>query len=123
MDNSVGAGIYYYRLKHIDFSGHYEYSNEIEVEVIGTFTFALDQNYPNPFNPSTTIEYSISETEFVSLKLFDVLGNEVAILVDEEKSAATYRVNFTAEELTSGIYFYVLKAGDYLNSKKLILLK
>ena len=94
-----------------------------EINELNPSSFSLEQNYPNPFNPSTTIKYSIPETEFVSLKLFDVIGNEVAILVDGMKSAATYRINFSAEELTSGIYFYVLKAGDYINSKKLIIMK
>ena len=85
--------------------------------------FYLAQNYPNPFNPLTTIEYQIPNSDFVSLKLYDVIGNEVATLVNEEKSAGKYNVKLKSENLTSGIYLYVLRAGDYVNSRKLILLK
>ena len=93
-------------------------------------TFALEQNYPNPFNPSTTIRYSVpsvtlSEVEGsrVSLKVYDVLGNEVATLVNEEKPAGNYEVDFNATGLSSGIYFYKLQAGSLLETKKMILMK
>ncbi len=93
--------------------------------------FSLEQNYPNPFNPSTKIRYTIpnviaSETkqsQFVSLKVYDVLGNEVATLVNEEKSAGNYEVEFSADELTSGIYFYKLQADSFVETKKMILLR
>jgi hypothetical protein len=92
--------------------------------------FALEQNYPNPFNPSTTIRYEIPERTFVTIKVFDILGNEVATLVNEEEPAGSYEIEFSnhsglsgIRELTSGIYFYTLSAGNYFTTKKMILLK
>ncbi len=85
--------------------------------------YELSQNYPNPFNPNTTIKYQIPEIEFVTLKVYDVLGSEVARLVNEEKSIGTYEITWTAENLPSGIYFYSLRAGDFIETKKMILLK
>ena len=86
-------------------------------------SYKLKQNYPNPFNPVTTIEFEIPEREFVSLKVFDVRGSEVADLIDGEKSAGSYKVKFNASKLSTGIYFYRLQAGDYIDTKKLLLLK
>jgi hypothetical protein len=86
-------------------------------------TFTLEQNYPNPFNPTTTIKYSIPFSEFVTLKVYDVLGNEVATLVDEQKLAGSYEIVFNATNLSSGMYLYTLKAGGYTQTKKLILMK
>jgi len=85
--------------------------------------FKLFQNYPNPFNPSTIITYKIPEQQLVSLKLYDVLGNEIAILVNEEKPSGNFEVEFNASSLPSGVYFYQLKAGSFIETKKMILLK
>ena len=87
--------------------------------------FLLQQNYPNPFNPSTSIQYAISSTQFVTLKVYDLLGREVATLVNEEKPAGSYNVEFTINnlQLSTGIYFYRLQAGNYVETKKMILLK
>ncbi len=85
--------------------------------------YILEQNYPNPFNPSTTIRYSIPTTEFVTLKVYDVLGKEVSTLVNEEKATGNYEVKFNSGNLSSGIYFYSLKAGKFSGTKKLILMK
>jgi hypothetical protein len=85
--------------------------------------YVLYNNYPNPFNPSTTINFSVLSSEFVTLKVFDVLGNEVAVLVDEEKPAGIYEVKFDAIGLSSGIYFYKLQAGSFVETKKMILMK
>jgi hypothetical protein len=85
--------------------------------------FRLDQNYPNPFNPKTNIRFRIAEFGFVSLKVFDVLGNEIATLVNEDKPADEYEIIFDATGLTSGIYFYKLTAGDYIQTQKMIYLK
>ncbi|MBK9096682.1 MAG: T9SS type A sorting domain-containing protein [bacterium] len=85
--------------------------------------YLLDQNYPNPFNPSTKIKYKISERRFVTIKVYDVLGDEIKTLVNEEKPAGVYEVEFVATGLPSGIYFYQLKAGQFLETKKMILLK
>ena len=86
-------------------------------------TIRLEQNYPNPFNPTTNIGFRISDFGFVSLKVYDILGNEVATLVNEEKSAGDYKVKFDASSLSSGIYFYKLNAGSYTEVKKMQLLK
>jgi len=88
----------------------------------------LEQNYPNPFNPSTKIRFIIPsdvkrETSKMSLVVYDVLGNKVVTLFNEEKAAGNYEVDFNAEELTSGIYFYKLTAGSFSITKKMILLK
>jgi subtilisin family serine protease len=102
---------------------------DVEEDNIVTPTdFALEQNYPNPFNPSTKIKFSIPKTSFTTLKIYDVLGNEVAILVNEEKTAGIYDVEFSAiggdaYTLPSGIYFYRMQAGNYVDTKKMILLK
>lgn len=108
----------------------------VEDESYAAVAFALEQNYPNPFNPSTKIRYSIpsplssshlskgrNEVEFVTLKVYDILGNEVATLVNEEKSGGVYEINFNATQLSSGIYFYLLRAGNYVETKKMTLLK
>ena len=85
--------------------------------------YSLSQNYPNPFNPSTSINFSIPNSEFVSLKVYNILGSEVATLVNENLSAGSYRFNFDAAELASGIYLYELNAGNFREIKKMNLLK
>ena len=123
-DENITSGKYSYRLKQIDFDGTFEYSNVIEVEV--DFTpkeYTLYQNYPNPFNPSTTISFSIPEGSFVTLKIYDMLGREVAILISEELSSGTYSQQWNAVGLAGGIYFYSLQAGSFVETMKLVLLK
>ena len=85
--------------------------------------FSLKQNYPNPFNPNTSIQYTVSSNQFVSLKVYDILGNEIVTLVNEEKLAGKYEVEFDATELTSGIYFYKLTAGPFIQTNKMVLLR
>ena len=85
--------------------------------------FKLFQNYPNPFNPSTKVKYEIPERSFVTIKVFDVLGNEVAALVNEEKTIGNYEVEFDATNLPTGIYFYKLQAGNFVEIKKMVLIK
>ena len=85
--------------------------------------FVLQQNYPNPFNPSTTISFSIPSAGFTSLKVYDILGNEVATLLNEEKPAGNFEVSFDASSLSSGTYFYKLSAGSFTEVKKMILIK
>ncbi len=89
----------------------------------GIKTYSLSNNYPNPFNPSTIISYSVPEIEFVTLKVYDVLGSEVATLVNEEKSVGSYEVEFYGTEIVSGIYFYRLQAGNFIETKKMVLMK
>ncbi|MFZ2322491.1 MAG: family 10 glycosylhydrolase [Ignavibacteriaceae bacterium] len=85
--------------------------------------FILSQNYPNPFNPATKIKYTIPKTDLVKIKIYDVLGKEIATLVNEEKSAGNYEIEFSGKGLSSGIYFYKIEAGEFVNVKKMILLK
>jgi len=122
-DNTVGTGTYFYRLKQIDFGGQYEYSDEIEVEVNGPLAFALEQNYPNPFNPSTNIKYSVPENGFVKLSIYNLVGEEVSVLVNQEVDAGFYEVSFNAANLPSGAYFYRLQASSFVETKKMVLMK
>jgi ribosomal protein L31 len=85
--------------------------------------YALEQNYPNPFNPTTNFRYSIPQTSKVVIKVFDVLGNEITTLMDEEKSIGTYELVWYAKNLPSGVYFYQLRAGSFIETKKMILLR
>ena len=86
-------------------------------------TYVLDQNYPNPFNPVTKITYEIPVQSNVLLKVYDIIGNEVATLVNEPKPAGSYNILFDATNLSSGVYFYRMQAGDYIEAKKMIYLK
>jgi hypothetical protein len=95
----------------------------IQEQAIPLVDFYLNQNYPNPFNPGTTIKYQIPELSFVIVKVYDVLGGEVATLVNEEKLLGNYEVEFDGIGLSSGIYFYQLKAGNYLETKKMVVIK
>jgi hypothetical protein len=130
-DRGLQPGLYSYRLKQIDFDGTFEYSSVIEIEIFAPGKFSLSQNYPNPFNPVTKIKYSIptnvivSETKnlFISLKVYDLPGREVATLVNEYKPAGSYEVEFDAAGLSSGIYFLKLTSGTFTEMKKMILMK
>lgn len=122
-DENIYAGNYTYRLKQIDFNGQFKYSNLVEIEINTPTEYVLEQNYPNPFNPATTISYSIREKGLVNLKVFDILGNEVKVLLNGEQEAGFYKFEFDASNLASGIYFYTLQAGDFVSTKKMILLK
>lgn len=122
-DENLNEGIYYYRLKQVDYDGSFSYSNIVDVEIVTPLKFELSQNYPNPFNPSTRIQFTIVNQQFVSLKVYNVLGNEVAVLINEEKSPGVYNLNFDASELSSGTYFYKLRAGNFTEVKKMLLLK
>jgi hypothetical protein len=118
-----GINSIYYRLKQIDFDGTYNYSNVIKVDVNIPNGFVLNQNYPNPFNPSTRISYSVASEEFVSIKVHDFIGREVSTLINETKSAGNYEVVFDASDLPSGTYFYTLRAGEFISTKKMMLIK
>jgi hypothetical protein len=85
--------------------------------------FNLKQNYPNPFNPTTKIKYSIASRQFVVLKVFNVLGQEIETLVNAEKPAGNYQVEFNAANLPSGVYFYRIKAGSFNQVRKMLLIK
>ena len=98
-------------------------SVDVKEESQLTESFYLEQNYQNPFNPSTSIQYAISSRQFVTLKVYDLLGREIATLVNEEKPAGVYEVEFNAASIPSGIFFYQLKAGQYSETRKMVLLK
>jgi len=95
----------------------------VESEMIVPEKFVLYQSYPNPFNPSTRIKYSIPNSEIVSLKVYDILGREIAVILDEYKSAGTYTIEFNASRFASGVYFYQLQAGSFVETKKMVLMK
>jgi hypothetical protein len=122
-DIDVSTGKYFYRLKQIDFDGSFEYSNVIEIDINIPVEFSLSQNYPNPFNPSTTIEYQIPFDGFVTLTIYNTIGQEVSTLVNENQPAGKYSVNFSAEILPSGLYFYTLRSGGFSETGKMLLLK
>jgi photosystem II stability/assembly factor-like uncharacterized protein len=123
-DNSVPVGKYTYRLKQLDFSGSYEYSNEVEVSILEVLNdFTLNQNYPNPFNPSTRISFSIPKSGYTSLKIYDVLGKEVSNPIEGELNEGNYEIHFNASNLSSGIYFYSLTSGEFTKTMKMILSK
>ena len=122
-DDNVSSGPYQCRLKQIDFDGTFIYSNIVEVEIISPSEYQLYQNYPNPFNPSTVISYQIPISSNVTLKIYDALGNEVVTLVNEYRPAGSYAIEFSQVNLPSGIYFYKLSSSDFVETKKMILLK
>jgi hypothetical protein len=97
--------------------------NENNEEISAVNNFSLEQNYPNPFNPTTSIKFSVPSAEFVTLKVYDILGNEVSTLVNEQKAPGNYEVRFDAGNLASGVYIYTLKAGNITQTKKLMLMK
>jgi len=122
-DEPTESGLYSYRLNQIDLDGSFEYSNEIDVNFIIANDFRISQNYPNPFNPSTTIEYQIPQSSFVTIKVYDVLGKEIITLVNEEKPAGIHEVNFEPKDLTSGLYLYKISAGGFEQTMKMLFLK
>ncbi|MBM4157676.1 MAG: T9SS type A sorting domain-containing protein [Ignavibacteria bacterium] len=123
-DNNILTGKYSYRLKQIDYNGNYEYhylQNEVEIGVPGKFN--LSQNYPNPFNPVTKINFEIPKDVYVTLKVYDISGREVKSLVNDIRTAGYHTVEFNASNLSSGIYFYTLKAGEFSKTLKMTLIK
>jgi hypothetical protein len=129
--NDVFASSLIYRLKQLDYNGKFEYSSEVTIDNISPAEYVLGQNFPNPFNPLTTISYGIPVKSNVVLKVFDVVGNEVATLVHEIKTPGSYEVKFNAAPLASGVYFYSLRAVNpssgsgqvFVQTKKMILMK
>ena len=128
VDGSLQEGTYPYRLKQIDYDGTFEYSDVVEVDVTVPDVFALEQNYPNPFNPSTKIRFSLAADSKVSLTVFDVLGQEVANLINGNLKAGSHEISFNASNINSGVYFYKIDATgidgtNFTSVKKMILTK
>lgn len=124
-DNAAPSGSVLYRLKQVDFDGTYSYSPIVETVVGAPTTFALNQNYPNPFNPETRIGYRLPVASEVKLELYDMLGRKLATLVNARQEAGAYLIAFNAQtlNLASGIYFYRLQAGNFVETKKMMLMK
>jgi hypothetical protein len=123
-DKNLQAGLYNYRIKQIDFNGsftYYQLSESVEVGVPQVFDLA--QNFPNPFNPATSIKYSIANETAVKLIVFNSIGQEVAVLVNESQQPGVYTVNFDGSSLSSGVYFYKLTAGDFISTRKMLMIK
>jgi hypothetical protein len=128
VDRNVQTGNYSYRLKQVDFDGTFEYSDVVEIEIGTPASFTLGQNYPNPFNPSTKINFTLAVDSKVSLSVFDVLGQEVMTIINNELTAGNHQVDFSAVGLNSGVYFYKLNAAgnngsSFSDVKKMILTK
>jgi hypothetical protein len=119
---NLGSGLHHFRLRQIDLDGSFTYSEEVEVELL-PYAVALVEAYPNPFNPTTTITYSLPQAAEATLSVFDLLGRQVRVLASGSQPAGTYEVTFDATELPSGVYFYRLEAGDYVETKSLVLLR
>ncbi|MCF8266792.1 MAG: T9SS type A sorting domain-containing protein [Ignavibacteriales bacterium] len=123
-DNYPLSGNTFYRLKQIDIDGAFKYSDIISVESGKTPSdFSLHQNYPNPFNPATKISFNLPQASDVSLKVYDILGNQAAVLVNRFLDAGSYSYEFDGAGLSSGIYFYRIKAGNFNSVKKMVLLR
>lgn len=126
---NIEASSISYRLKQVDYDGTAEFSDVVEIENVAPADFKLDQNYPNPFNPVTVIEYGVPADNFVNLNVYNSLGEEVAELVNEFKSAGSYKVRFNAGDLPSGLYLYEIRAGEskdkssFQKMKKMLLIK
>jgi hypothetical protein len=128
-DKNLQAGKYQYRLKMIDNDGSYKLSDVVETEIAVPKDFALNQNYPNPFNPSTKIDYQVPVDAKVILEVYNITGQKVVELVNQDQQAGYYSVNFGASKLASGVYIYRLSASDkatgnnFSSIKKMMLLK
>ncbi len=124
VDKKLAAGNYMYRIKQIDFDGTFEYYNlDDVVDITVPLIFKLLQNYPNPFNPSTKIKFTLFEKTNVRLTVFTSIGEEVVALVNDVKSAGNYQFVFDANDLTSGIYYYKLTSDNFVETKKMMLIK
>ncbi|NUN08926.1 MAG: T9SS type A sorting domain-containing protein [Ignavibacteriaceae bacterium] len=123
-DNDIENGTYLYRLKQLNTDGSFDYSNEISAVV--SFIpdkFLLMQNYPNPFNGETIIKYQLPEDGFITIKLFNVLGNESGVIINEFKKAGPHTVIFRAGDLSSGVYYYRMSSGNISHTARMILIK
>ena len=117
VEQNVLDGNYYYRLKQVDYSGVFSYSDVVKVKV-NAEQFYLSQNYPNPFNPVTTIKYSLPQTGYTTLKIYNSVGEEMATLVNNVKETGTHEVKFDASFLSSGVYYYRLKSETFPKQRK-----
>ena len=121
---TVSSGKYNYRLKQIDVNGNFEYFNLSNEVIVGIpESYSLSQNYPNPFNPSTKINYSIKEEGNVNITLYNIYGKEVAVILNENRTAGFYNLQFNSSGLSSGVYFYKIISGNFTDTKRMTLVK
>ena len=118
----MGGNKFIYRLKQIDTDGNFEYSNEIEAEII-PYNFELYQNYPNPFNPSTIIRFSLPQSVQIKINIYNMLGEQIATLADRMYDKGNHKVIFNTSSLPSGTYLYTLESSEFIQVKKMVLLK
>ena len=128
IDESAGSAKQYYRLKQIDLDGAFKYSSTVEVDLSVPETFSLSQNYPNPFNPATTLSFGLPVESEITLAIYNSLGELVNVAAKGIYQAGNYSVNFNASDLTSGIYYYNLKAvgtngNEFVKTAKMLLMK
>lgn len=127
IDENPVTGTSLYRLKQIDFDGSFKIFNSVSVNFEAPTEYTLSQNYPNPFNPNTIIDYSLAKAGFVTLKVYNLLGAEIATLVNDYQEAGNHSVNFTIDDykdkIGSGVYFYKLVSEGYIQTRKMIILK
>jgi hypothetical protein len=122
-DNTTATGRYVYRLKQVDNDGAFKYSQSVEVSTQAPKQFSLSQNYPNPFNPITQISYDVATVDNVRLAVYDILGREVAVLVNEQKAPGSYTASFNGSQFSSGIYFFKMTTKQFLSIHKMTLMK
>lgn len=122
-NRTKSPGVYYYRLRQMDFDGSFSYSQNVSVTIYTAGTFVLGDNYPNPFNPSTTISFELPERQNVHLAVYDVLGNQIKILVNDKLEAGSHKITADMASLPSGVYIYRLISGAYTASRRMVLLK
>lgn len=123
VDAYLTPGRYAYRIKQIDNGGAFQYHGGAELEILPPSAFALEQNYPNPFNPSTEIRFHVAHAQLVVLAIYNLVGQQVATVVNEYLQPGTYTASFDASRLASGVYLYRLQAGESIQSRKLIFQK
>ena len=122
-DNNIQPGESTYRIRQVDFDGAFEYSDELTISINNPADFDLSQNYPNPFNPTTKIRFSIPADNHVKLTLYNLLGEKVKDIIDSNYKAGTHEVNLDASNLSSGVYLYKIESGNFVNIKKMMVMK
>jgi hypothetical protein len=122
-DTPAEGTCFRYRLKQIDTDGKFQYSDIITVEIATPVQFELKQNFPNPFNPATHITYNLPRDGFVTIKVYDIVGSEIAALVNEEKKAGSYLIIFDGANLSSGVYICTMSGDNFIESIKMLMIK
>ncbi len=122
-DNEVQPGESTYRIRQVDFDGAFEYSDEVTISIEKPEGFELSQNYPNPFNPTTKIQFSIPVDNHVKLTLYNLLGERVKDIIDNDYKAGTHEINLNASGLSSGVYLYKIETGNFVSIKKMMVMK